>query len=121
MKKLKLLILAFVIGTMNLFATNIFHNSDILIDSINDPIIIKDKDFKLPVKKLLADSKILSNNLINVSIIFTYNADGKIVIQEMQSEKYDLLISILENLKDERQISAIRDYAYEMPAIMRKE
>ena len=121
MKKFKLLVLALVIGTMNLFATNILHDSVILRDSIKDPIIIKDKDFKLPAKKLLADTKILSDNLIKVNVSFTYNIEGKIVIEDMEFNNYELLISVLETLNNERRIFAIREYAYEMPAIMRKE
>ncbi len=132
MKKLKLFILAFVIGTMNLFATQIskdfplikdtiIPNNTIIIKDKDFTIIIKDKDFKSSAKKMLTNSKMLSNNLINVNISFTYNLDGKIVIQEMQSKNYDFLISILETLNNERRISAIRAYAYEMPSIMRKE
>ncbi len=123
MKKLKLFILAFVIGTMNLFATHISKDFPLIKDTIipNHTFIIKDKDFKSSAKKMLSNSKILSNNLINVNISFTYNSDGKIVIQEMQSKNYNFLISILETLNNERRISAIKAYAYEMPAIMRKE
>lgn len=119
MKKFKLLVLAFVIGTMNLFATNIFPD---------EPLI---KDIKPPVKKLLSDSTMLyineimsvygQSDEINVKITFTYNSDGKLVILYMKSENDDVLLSILENLNNKRRIAAIKEYAYEMPDIQRKE
>jgi hypothetical protein len=115
MKKFKLLVLAFVIGAMNLFATNI---------SPEYPII---KDVKPPVKSLLSDTTILDspillyNKEINLKTTSTNNSDEKLVILDMQSKNEDVLISILENLHNKRRISAIRAYAYEMPDIMRKE
>ncbi len=114
MKKFELLVLAFVIGTMNLFATNF---------SPDYPII---KDNKPPVKKLLSDTTILDSHIlynkeINLKKTSTYNSEGKLVTLDMQSENDDVLISILESLNEKRRISAIRAYAYEMPDISRKE
>ncbi|PKP13615.1 MAG: hypothetical protein CVU08_04455 [Bacteroidetes bacterium HGW-Bacteroidetes-3] len=114
MKKLNLLALAFVLGTLSLFATNI---------STDYPII---KDVKPPAKKLISDltildSGILYNKEINLKITSAYNSEGKLVILDMQSENEDVLMSILETLNNKRRISAIRDYAYEMPDITRKE
>ncbi len=115
MKKIKLLVLAFVIGTMNLFAANI----------ISDYSIIK--DIKPPVKKLLSDTTIsdspilLSNKEIKLKISSKYNSDEKLVIPDMQSKNEDVLVSILETLNNKRRITAIREYAYEMPDMSRKE
>ena len=115
MKKFKLLVLAFVIGTMNLFATNI---------SPDYPII---KDVKPPVKNLLSNTTILDspivlyNKDINLKTTSTNNSDDKLVILDMQYENEDVLISILETLNHKRRISAIREYAYQIPDIARKE
>ncbi len=114
MKKFKLLVLALVIGTMNLFATNIF---------IDEPIT---KDIKPQEKKLISDltivgSEILYNTEINLKITSAYNSEGELVILDVQSENEDALISILETMNTKRQISAVRDYAYEMTDISRKE
>jgi hypothetical protein len=115
MKKFKLLVLAFVIGTMNLFATNF---------SPDYPII---KDIKPPVKKLLSDTTILDsrillyNKKIDLKITSTHNSEGKLVILDIQSENDDVLMSILETMNNKRRNSAIREYAYQMPDITRKE
>lgn len=114
MKNFKLLVLALVIGTMNLFASNIFP----------DYLIIK--DIEPPAKKLLSDSTkvesgILYHKEINLKIKYANNSEGKLIILDMESENEDDLILILETLKNKRRISAIRKYAYEMPDIIRKE
>ncbi len=115
MKKFELLVLAFVIGTMNLFATNF---------PPDYPII---KDIKPSVKILLPNTTILDSHIllhnkeINLKNTSTYNSEGKLVTLDMQSENDDVLISILESLNEKRRISAIRAYAYEMPDIARKE
>jgi hypothetical protein len=115
MKKFKLLVLALVIGTMNLFATNISPDYTII------------KDVKPPVKNLLSDTTILDSEIllhnkeINLKISSTNTSHDKLVILDMQSENEDVLISILENLNHKRRISAIREYAYQMPDIARKE
>jgi len=115
MKKFKILVLAFVIGTMNLFATNISPGYTII------------KDVKPPVKDLLSDTTILDspillyNKDINLKTTSTNNSDDKLVILDMQTENEDVLISILENLNNKRRISAIREYANLIPDIARKE
>ncbi|HEY9168227.1 MAG TPA: hypothetical protein VIN72_01920 [Lutibacter sp.] len=114
MKKLKLLVLAFVIGTMNLFATTIF---------IDPPLT---KDNKTQEKKSLSNTTIsesdaLYNKEINLKITSAYNSEGELVILDVQSENEDALISVLETMNNKRRISAIRNYAYEITDISHKE
>ncbi len=115
MKKFKLMVLAFVIGTMNLFATNF---------PPDYPII---KDIKPPVKILLPNATILDSHIllhnkeIDLKNTSTYTYEEKLVTLDMQSENDDVLISILESLNEKRRISAIREYAYQIQDIARKE
>lgn len=114
MKKFKLLVLAFVIGTMNLFATSVFTDQPLT------------KDNKTSEKKLLSDTAIsesdaLYNKEVTLKITSAYNSKGEIVILDVQSENEDALISVLETMNNKRRISAIRDYAYNITDISHKE
>lgn len=114
MKKYKLLAVIFVIGTMNLFAANIFRDYPIIKDM--EPIVKE-----MSSKPTIFDTEILYHKEINLKIKYAYNPEEKLNILDMQSENEDVLISILETLNNKRRISAIREYAYEMPDIARKE
>lgn len=72
MKKLKLLALALVIGTMSLFATN--EVPDIPVKVIENQV---SDFFKTPNFNLEKD--------YNLNIIFTFNSEGEIVVQSVYS------------------------------------
>lgn len=109
MKKLNLLTLAFVLGTMSLFATTNFPSHPTIKRTIDT------------VKKLNSDSLILTNSKSPKHITFKYNEKGQLVILSMENVNEDQLQSVLENLNNKRRISAIREIENEMPDISRKE
>lgn len=72
MKKLKLLALAFVIGTASLFATN-------------EPADIPTKEIRTQVVDLFKTPNFNVEKDYNLKIIFTFNSEGEIVVQSVYS------------------------------------
>jgi hypothetical protein len=107
MKKFKLLALAFVIGTASLFATN--------GENGETPEKPK-KEIRTQLVQLLDSPKFVVQNEMNVTIIFTFNSEGKIVVLSVNSKDSDILNYIRKNLNGQTiQNPGERDKLYSMP------
>ncbi len=90
MNKVKLLIVAFVVSTMSLFA-----------NEVETPAVSKD-EIRNQIVELLKDvnTNLSSEEVVNVT--FTFNTDGEIVVLKVQSEKKEILKFIRTNLNGKK-------------------
>ena len=86
MKKIKLLVLALVLGTTSLFANSII-NPDVSKEEIRKQII-----------ELVQDSNDIVSELIDVKVTFTFNTKGEIVVLKVGSTDRKVLTFIREKL-----------------------
>ena len=86
MKKIKLLVLALVLGTSSLFANSII-NPDVSKEEIRKQII-----------ELVQDSNNIVNEKIDVKVTFTFNTDGEIIVLKVGSSDKRVLTFIREKL-----------------------
>lgn len=86
MKKIKLLVLALVLGTTSLFANSII-NPDVSKEEIRKQII-----------ELVQDSNDIVSEPIDVKVTFTFNTKGEIVVLKVGSTDRKVLTFIREKL-----------------------
>lgn len=86
MKNAKLLLVAFVLGTMSLFANN-----------IETPTVSKE-DIRKQIVELLETSTTNVASEISVNITFTFNTEGEIVVLKVASIDKEVLKFVRENL-----------------------
>ena len=104
MKKLKLLALAFVIGTSSLFAIN--------VDFLDNP----EKEMRSELVKMLDSPDLFVDDDITVMLKFTFNSEGEIVLlcPGCKNKKIvDYMRSHLNNRKFEN--PGIKDKIYTLP------
>jgi transposase len=85
MKKLTLLALALVIGTSTLFASNL--NSENLNKNIRDQIL-----------KLMEEPNFSIDEETTITILFTFNSEGEIIVLSVDSSNENVLNYVRENL-----------------------
>ena len=86
MRKFKLLVLVFVVGTMGLFANN-----------IDTPTVSKD-EIRSQIVELLNDNNANLTSETYVNVVFTFNTAGEIVVLKVESMDKEVLTYIRENL-----------------------
>ncbi len=86
MKKIKLFALAFVLGTVTIFATN-----DV------DPNPPK-KEIKSQIVEMLQPTRANLGQDINVNISFTFSSEGEIVVKRVSSRSKKVLDYIRKNV-----------------------
>ena len=92
MRKFKLLAIAFVFGTISLFASNRVHSEK------------PKKEIRTQIVALLTTPDFVIQNEMSVAITFTFNSEGKIVVLSANSLDRNVLNYIRENLNG-KQIS----------------
>lgn len=90
MKKFKLLVLVFVVGTMGLFANN-----------IDTPTVSKDEIRSQIVELLNVNNTTLTSNTY-VNVVFTFNTAGEIIVLKVESMDKEILSYIRENLNGQK-------------------
>lgn len=104
MRKLKLLALALVIGTVSTFALN-----------SEDPGAPKE-EIRNQIVKMLKSPDFKISNAMTVEISFTFSSEGEIVVLGVNSKNRDVLNYIRENLNYKKiQNPGERDKLYTMP------
>ncbi|WP_372746288.1 hypothetical protein [Lutibacter sp.] len=86
MKKLQVLLVAFTLGTMSLFANN-----------IETPEVSKD-EIRQQIVELIQSTDFNFDNNTNVNITFTFNTEGEIVVLKVNSISKDVLNFVRTNL-----------------------
>jgi len=104
MKKFKLLALAFVLGTVSLFATN-----GVTPDEPN-------KEIRNQMVQLLDTPDFTVQEDMDIAITFTFNSEGEIVVLNVNSQNTEVLNYVRENLNGKvMKIPGERDKLYAMP------
>jgi len=108
MKKLMLMALALVIGTTTLLATNV--NRD---DS--------NKNISSQIQKLFNKPDFNVKEDITVTIVFTFDSEGEIIVLKLDSTDSDVLKYVRENL-NHKTISnpGEKDRLYMIPLVLKK-
>lgn len=105
MKKFKLLALAFVIGTASLFAMN-------TTNTLDGP----EKEMRNEIVKLLQAPNFIVTNEMNVTIKFTFNSEGEIVVLCAGCKDKQIVTYIRENLNNKKfKNPGERDKIYLLP------
>ena len=104
MKKFKLLALALLIGTFGLFASN-FENPDVTKKELRNQII-----------ELLQTPYFPVEGTMTITLKFTFNSEGEIVVLCPGCKNKDVVKYIRENLNYKKfKNPGIRDKIYKMP------
>lgn len=90
MKKVKLLIVAFVVSTMSLFA-----------NEGENPVVSKD-EIRAQIIELLQNINTNVSSEIVVDVTFTFNTEGEIVVLKVQSDNKEVLGFIRTNLNGKK-------------------
>lgn len=103
MKKFKLLALALLIGTFGLFASN-----------VENPDVTK-KELREQIVELLQNPNFSLEKELTVTLKFTFNSEGEIVVLCPGCENKDVVKYIRENLNYKKfEKPGVRDQIYKM-------
>ena len=101
MKKIKLLILALVIGTTTLIASNIDTNNN------------SKKEIKYQIVNLESHSNFSINTEKNVTLKFSVNSNAEIVVLSLDSKNANLLNYVRQNLNGQKLTSSADTHSFE--------
>jgi len=101
MKKIKLLILALVIGTTALFASNIDTNNN------------SKKEIKYQIVNLESHSNFSINTEKNVTLKFSVNSNAEIVVLSLDSKNANLLNYVRQNLNGQKITDSADTHSFE--------
>lgn len=105
MRKFKLLALAFVFGTMSVFATN-----ELI------PEVVPAKVIRNQIVKLLAAPNFAIEAETKIAISFTFNSEGKIVVLGVNSSDKHILNYVRNNVNGKvMDMPGEKDKLYTMP------
>ena len=101
MKKIKLLILALVIGTTTLIASNIDTNNN------------SKKEIKYQIVNLESHSNFSINTEKNVTLKFSVNSNAEIVVLSLDSKNANLLNYVRQNLNGQKLTGSADTHSFE--------
>ena len=108
MKKLMLTALAIVISTTTLFASNVIPEDS-------------NKNIRNQIIKLMDTPEFELNNDTAITINFTFNSEGEIIVLSVDSKNRDILNYVRKNINHKTIVNpGEKDKVYTMPLIMKK-
>jgi len=105
MRKFKLLVLAFVLGTASLFAANVETLEDVPAKVIRNQIV-----------DLLTAPNFVIESETQIAVTFTFNSEGEIVVLSVNSKDAQILNYVRKNINGKViEMPGERDKLYTMP------